>query len=107
MNDPDYKDGWVQKKGWDKPKFLLFKGYPRDLVKKSTYIDEYKSEHIQTKTPAELDAILEASGTDKATHITKTYVIDANTPTSCYAAYANDPKKGSGLEYNAALIADA
>ena len=53
-----------------------------------------------------MDAILEASGTDKATHITKTYVIDANSPTSCYAAYANDPKKGSGLTFNAAFISD-
>jgi len=106
MNDPDYKEGWVQKKGWDKPKFLLFKGYPRDLKKHTTYIDEYKGEHIKTKTPDELDAILESSGTDKAIHITKTYAIDGNSPTSCYAAYANDPKKGSGLTFNAAFISD-
>ena len=52
-----------------------------------------------------MDAILDARDTDKATHITKTYVIDANLPTSCYAAYANDPKSGS-FEINAALISD-
>ena len=53
-----------------------------------------------------MDAILESSGTDKAIHITKTYAIDGNSPTSCYAAYANDPKKGSGLIFNAAFISD-
>ena len=83
---------------------MVFKGYPRD-AKKTNYIDEYKGEHIQTKTVDEMDEILDARDTDKATHITKTYVIDANLPTSCYAAYANDPKSGS-FEINAALISD-
>ena len=61
-----------------------------------------------------MDEILDANPTDKAVHISKTCVIDANAsktcvidanaPTLCYAAYANDPKKRSGFRYNAALI---
>ena len=38
MNSPEYKDGCFQKKVCEKPKFLLFKGYPRDLKKHTTYI---------------------------------------------------------------------
>jgi hypothetical protein len=68
---------------------MVFKGYPR-IHNKSTYIDEYKGEHIQTMIPSEMDAMLEARDTDKAVHITYTYVIDANSPTDCYAAYANE-----------------
>jgi hypothetical protein len=72
----------------------LFKEYPR-AHKKSTYIDEYKGEIIQTNTEAEMDKILDENPTDKAVHISKTCVIDGNAPTSCYAAYANDPNKRS------------
>ena len=106
LNDPKQADRWKRNKRNQnaQPKFMVFKGYPRD-AKKMNYIDEYKGEHIQTKSADEMDAILDARDTDKATHITKTYVIDANTPISCYASYANDPKSGS-FEVNAALISD-
>jgi hypothetical protein len=100
-NHPGYKHLWIKKKDWISAKFLLFKGYPR-AHKKSTYIDEYKGEIIQTQTEEEMDEILDANQSDKTVHISKTCVIDANAPTSCYAAYANDPRRGSGFRYNAA-----
>jgi hypothetical protein len=93
-----------KKKNWISAKFLLFKGYPRDLRKHTTYIDEYKGEIIQTKPEAEMDEILDANPTEKAVNISKTCVIGANAPTTCNAAYANDTKKRSGFLYNAALI---
>ena len=58
------------------------------------------------KTPELLNRILDQTKTGKAVRLTKTHAIDAMDPTDCYAAYANDPRPGSGLKYNAALISD-
>ena len=58
------------------------------------------------KTPELLTSNLDKTKTGKAVLLTKTHAIDAENPTDCYAAYANDPRPGSGIKYNAALIAN-
>ena len=58
------------------------------------------------KTPELLTKLLDKTKTGKAVLLTKTHAIDAMDPTDCYAAYANDPRPGSGLKYNAALISN-
>jgi hypothetical protein len=67
------------------------------LNKKSTYIDEYRGEHIIEKTAKELNSILDRTKTGRAVHISKTYAIDAKIPTDCYAQYANDTRRKKGF----------
>ena len=86
-------------------KYRIFKGYPQK-DRKTTHIDEYLGTHIVQKTPELLNKILDKTKTGKAVLLTKTHAIDAMDSTDCYAAYANDPRPGSGLKYNAALISD-
>ena len=100
--DPKNKKNWVVVKKIGK-KYRLFKGYPQK-DRKTTHIDEYLGTHIVQKTPELLTKLLDKTKTGKAVLLTKTHAIDAENPTDCYAAYANDPRPGSGIKYNAALI---
>jgi hypothetical protein len=84
-------------------KYRVFKGMT-PLKKISTYIDEYRGEHVIAKTSKELNKILDRTRTGRAFHDSKTFAIDSRNPTDCYAQYANDSRRKKGLHYNAKLI---